>query len=262
MKTSIAVFDERLFEKITTIKQSEISAGDWWTEIINQYEDIEQIKTKLIQKWKDNKFDSSSAYLLENKENADEIKEFMGRVIPLSKERIERKIKTPFFNKLKGIFFFNIIWVKEEFVVYGYDDVEFTKEKEFNCVIYRKIATISNKDSFKIEIHGDKKFEYDYICIHQGLLDKIYEKFHITDKAKKIIVTKEIYKKFSKKDASIVEKYNYLPQLIIHSGRGKPGENEMPQCQPFLQFSALENAIMDCKYSLVELLDMAHYEQG
>ena len=31
----------------------------------------------------------------------------------------------------------------------------------------------------------------------------------------------------------------------------------MPQHQPFIQYSALENAVFDCKMTLVELLDYA-----
>ena len=35
----------------------------------------------------------------------------------------------------------------------------------------------------------------------------------------------------------------------------------MPQKLPFVQYAALDHAVMDCKYSLVELLDYARYEE-
>ena len=53
-----------------------------------------------------------------------------------------------------------------------------------------------------------------------------------------------------------------LPNFIIHSGRSKPSKNDMPQSQPFVQFAAIDSAVKDCKYTLVELLATAHYEKG
>ena len=50
--------------------------------------------------------------------------------------------------------------------------------------------------------------------------------------------------------------------MTIHSGRSKPAEVDMPQRLPFIQYASLEHAVMDCKYSLTELLDMAYYEQS
>ena len=52
----------------------------------------------------------------------------------------------------------------------------------------------------------------------------------------------------------------FVPCMMIHSGRSKPGVNDMPQKLPFLQYAAIEHAVLDCKYSLVELLDYARYE--
>ena len=53
---------------------------------------------------------------------------------------------------------------------------------------------------------------------------------------------------------------DFLEGMIIHSGRSKPNEEDMPQHQPFVQYSAIENAVLDCKYTLVELLDFACFE--
>ncbi len=123
------------------------------------------------------------------------------------------------------------------------------------------------------------KQQYNYISIHQGLLDKIYSRFGIkthneeNDKAK-CEVTKTIFKELMVKENKILLKeivdkknkdntpktYEYLPNFIIHSGRSKPSEEDMPQQQPFVQFSAIEHATKDCKYSLIQVLDYAKYE--
>ena len=34
----------------------------------------------------------------------------------------------------------------------------------------------------------------------------------------------------------------------------------MPQRLPFIQYAAIEHAVLDCKYSLIQLLDSARYE--
>ena len=220
MKTTVAVFDERIFEKITSIKQSD-----------------------------------------------------------LNQDTIVKKERTPYINKLKGVYFFNIIYneikdekenvIKKEFVIYGFDKVNHKIENDeykFENCIYKKIASISEENNqISITPFGFED-KFDYISIHQGLLDKIYDKLEVDTREHKRNITEIIFEKFSNKSIKTVSEkdkdYKFLPQFIIHSGRGKPDKNEMPQKQPFLQFSALENAVMDCKYSLVELLDLAHYERN
>lgn len=117
---------------------------------------------------------------------------------------------------------------------------------------------------------------FDYISIHQGLLDKIYEHFGIKKYSeKKHKVTFRLYEEFIKDpseyltdtykekigNTTVDKKGYFLPKLMVHSGRSKPSFVDMPQPQPFIQYSAIEHATLDCKYSLVELLDFARYEQ-
>ena len=52
-----------------------------------------------------------------------------------------------------------------------------------------------------------------------------------------------------------------MPGIMVHSGRSKPNKKDMPQLMPFIQYAAIEHATLDCKYSLVELLDSARYEE-
>ena len=108
-------------------------------------------------------------------------------------------------------------------------------------------------------------FSFDYVSVHQGLLDKVYEsKDHVSYSSKsvkesnpKLLITKELHSKFVRVSTT---GNDYLPGLTIHSGRSKPNQEDMPQHQPFIQYAAIENAIFDCKYSLVDLLDFACYE--
>ena len=114
---------------------------------------------------------------------------------------------------------------------------------------------------------------FDYITIHQGILDKIYNAFGIKEnteenRKKKHEVTNALHRFFSKPPLSKETKKkhksteSFLPNFIIHSGRSKPNEKDMPQHQPFVQFAAVDHAVKDCKYTLVELLATAHYEKG
>ena len=89
------------------------------------------------------------------------------------------------------------------------------------------------------------------------------------DSKKKILLTAQLYEYFigsvSKTESDIKERIEnkklvFLPGMMIHSGRSRPGEDDMPQRVPFIQYAALEHAVMDCKYSVVELLDHARYE--
>lgn len=109
---------------------------------------------------------------------------------------------------------------------------------------------------------GDKSNIFDYITIHQGVLDKIYTAFGIkNNEVEKHKVTNALHHSFSKQETPTDVKA-FLPNFIIHSGRSKPSKNDMPQSQPFVQFAAIDSAVKDCKYTLVELLATAHYEKG
>ena len=141
-----------------------------------------------------------------------------------------------------------------------------------------EIATFKDEDGeYKITLSAEGKDIFTkgnsrifhYITIHQGILDKIYNVFGIKENEKeKYKVTHALHRFFSKPPLSKEpeEKHKstetFLPNFIIHSGRSKPNEKDMPQHQPFVQFAAIDHAVKDCKYTLVELLATAHYEQS
>ena len=142
------------------------------------------------------------------------------------------------------------------------------------------IMTIEGYKDKDGELDFDVKFNNDtmrnrfnLMTIHQGILDKIYDTFEVKDKPKfKERVTKCLYEKLIK-SPTVIEldeaKYDsveytpyFLPRLVVHSGRSKPGFNDMPQKLPFVQFAAIDHAVSDCKYTLSELLYSAHYENS
>ena len=136
------------------------------------------------------------------------------------------------------------------------------------CTILAELS-YSKANGLNIEFKSGSDYaknKFDYITIHQGLLDKLYEDFGIKgsekEKIEKTRLTTDFYKMFSKeskKDYGNLK--GFLPGLIVHSGRSKPGENDMPQKLPFIQYAALEHSVLDCKYTLVELLDYSRYEE-
>ena len=131
---------------------------------------------------------------------------------------------------------------------------------KFECLCTKKLAEITyNGNELKItESYLDNHF--DYITIHQGLLDKMYEFFGIRDNpSAKIDITTRIFQKWSNQKEGKPYEGGFHPGLVIHSGRSKPTYNDMPQQLPFIQYAALEHAVADCKFTLVELLDFARY---
>ena len=181
-------------------------------------------------------------------------------------------------NHERGIWAFDIRIageVNERVEIVGYNvhignRVGLYNEHKTDAIItIAKISRHSEIGQYDVELCDDKKvFEdgksnvFDYISIHQGVLDKIYTAFGIKDQeVEKYKVTNALHRCFSKQETPMDVK-ELLPNFIIHSGRSKPSKNDMPQSQPFVQFAAIDSAVKDCKYTLVELLATAHYEKG
>lgn len=210
----------------------------------------------------------------------------------------------------KRVWFFNVIYDEEQnlFNVYGLQG----EHKDSNDIYFGKITKVAEiapqkldmgelgiLPSISVKIFDDnyKKFA-DYISIHQGLMDKIYDAFKIKETES---YSEEVQKDFTKvslamktamcsasvriyeafyggeeiddgpKDEfeQLLDQFlngpgyrerRFCPGFFVHSGRSKPSEFDMPQKQPFIQYAAIENAAYDCKYSLVELLKSARYE--
>ena len=158
---------------------------------------------------------------------------------------------------------FEIVGIQFEDGAIQYDTHTF----ECKCVPIGTIIWKEGKEKPEIILYN-YNIKYDFISIHQGLLDKIFESFEKKKNDKDIDIKEEIisqlYDKFSsyRSDEIIHEENNsaFYPGIIIHSGRSKPSNEVMPLRVPFIQYATLEHAIFDCKYTLVELLDNARYE--
>lgn len=178
-------------------------------------------------------------------------------------------------NHERRIYAFDIRNVNEkrvDIVSYNVNIVErvgaYVNQEKDAIITIAKISRHSEIGHYDVELCDDKKvFEtgnsniFDYISIHQGVLDKIYTAFGIKDKeVEKYKVTNALHRCFSKQETP-TDVTEFLPNFIIHSGRSKPSKDDMPQKQPFVQFAAIDHAVKDCKYTLVELLATAHYEK-
>lgn len=294
LKTRVAVFDERIFKIVHNIDERVFltpSASD-----VNAV--IEMIllgdnNNPLYGSTLDKVFAVNKAELLSFMEltsNEDKI--------AFLKRQIRTDYKQSFFSsntqsaayhdKLVDVFTV-IKGAFDDFIVLGCVSCGCTndatvinnEEGKIYHYIFDKVATITKvQNKIVTTINDEYKdiISYDLLSIHQGLLDKIYEGFGIKDYDEganddnKRLVTESIYKGFiTRASTKIIDcKYEsvdketinecFLPGMVIHSGRSKPTRFDMPQHLPFVQYSAIEHAVKDCKFTLVEILDYAKFE--
>ncbi len=255
MKTSIGIFDERIFAKIFKKDEADIRLAQL---------PFDELKKQLRETTIDDKIKKS----IRAAKTEDDLNKAIGR-----DARIILGDYMSIVYEKKGISIFNLLKTKDGLDIYGFDNIIWD-EKEIKCFgKIAKVGEITQKDG-QIIVSNPHNLRFDYLSIHQGLLDKVYEQFDIRhDAFSKHKFTKAFYEAFCndsevllyqdekiKDNNGITQTVYYLPNLRIHSGRSKPSFADMPQHQPFIQYAAIEHAVMDCKYSLVELLDFARYE--
>lgn len=273
MKEQVAVFDERLFTKIFGIEESHLKdEGTFKIDDSNRdlyreryYEEIINSNDEQYSSFVDNNTQEEQDRIL--------LEIFRNETSPTtSKDNVDAQngIK-PIVYKQKGVYVFTLIQdpnpdKQNVFNLYG-----LSKESSITKAICIKIASLSWSQTDGLRFDGKIRCQedqvdgyvnnykqFDRISIHQGLLDKLYEMFGIKDKPQdKERLTRQFHQAFSN---SKNENKNFLPGFCIHSGRSKPSQIDMPQKLPFIQYASIENAVLDCKYSLVELLDFARYE--
>lgn len=136
---------------------------------------------------------------------------------------------------------------------------------------YCQLATLSFEENYNLSFCASDVFSkhYDYFAIHQGILDKLYEPFknaknNNVDKNSnlKLGITRKLFDCFMKVEVikSQDDNNDFLPNFIIHSGRGKCSETDMPQKLPFVSYAQMSHAINDCKYNLIQLFNFVRYE--
>ena len=272
MKERIAIFDERIFAKVYGLEEANLKDNDNLKiddtnrdSLIEQYFEEEDINSKE---------EIDNFYNLEEKVIDEKLKEHFNNMKGTAASISEKDSLTgiiPIVYKQKGIYVFSLIQDPDpkNYDIFNLYGLGINSETSLSCVC-KKIARFtwsnSNRELNINFVTDEYKHLFDRISIHQGLLDKLYEVFRIKDKPEeKEKLTKKFYEDFSSHKDIITyqddnnEKY-FLPGMCIHSGRSKPSGLDMPQEIPFIQYASIEHAVLDCKYSLVELLDFARYE--
>ena len=286
MKEQVAIFDERLFTKIFGLEESHLKdEGTFKIDDSNRDLYRERYYEEII----NNDDVQYSSFVDDNTpEEQDRIlwETFKNETCPTTSKESANALTgfKPIVYKQKNVFVFTLIQdpnpdKQNVFNLYG-----LSKESNISKAICTKIASLSWSQTDGLIFEGEitKKGDnyinnykrFDCMSIHQGLLDKLYEVFGIKDQQKeKERLTRQFHQAFS---TSFVNKIKsddensemivankdlpFLQGLCIHSGRSKPSQIDMPQKLPFIQYASIENAVLDCKYSLVELLDFARYE--
>jgi len=293
MKQKVAIFDERLFSKAFGLEET-----DFVIPKMNDFgKNIDKDKKSILKLFPD-----SDKYI-KQLSTKDELKEFLmdpdcydyNPLTGKDKQIVACKHHLGATYAAKGVYIFSIIRSivrtpdgQKCFNLYGYQANGNNGEAFSQCHKFAEIywnpdvkgLFINPMDGLDDSILHD----FNFISIHQGLLDKMYEAFDIkNDKQAKENLTHDFYLYFSPKTKHPIEKgqndnqetdsrlkeftledstitHYFLPGMSIHSGRSKPAEHDMPQLLPFIPYSAIEHAVLDCKYSLVKLLNTARYE--
>jgi len=264
MKRRIAILDERIFNNEHKVDDKQFFTGD--TALLNFMEKNRIFLQSCplqdaISKVNDELSDILPADCLDDIYYVDSNEELITLIDQFAYKEQNQSADNyrSIYQHERGVDIFTILKTRDGWGIYGC--CKYGIDEDCLCE-YGKIAEISfNGDDFMISTCGESvvnyKSRYEYISIHQGLLDKLYEGFNCkNDYLRKLKLTRCLYEFFGS-GSPIGE---YLPNFIIHSGRSKPTEYDMPQKQPFVQYAAIENGVKDCKYSLVELLDYARYE--
>ena len=265
MNTKVAIFDERLFAYTTGIELSVLQSAhmDWDGILKDKNDDEARSYVK--------SFDNLHSRLIStDRELRVEFRNYDKKsVLTFAKAHYSSYAIIPVIDvssevgHKKKIDLFTLTKAKDGLLIWG---VSFANQRKADVygnveVVGKIVFKINNDKTLPIVIRNDEYgMMYDYISLHQGLLDKVYEAFpkQLVSSEGKLEVTKAIYNKFVNPQE---ESNDYLRGMSIHSGRSKPNEKDMPQHQPFLQYSAIENAFSDCKYTLVEVLDFACFEK-
>ena len=277
---NVAIFDERIFGSFIS-RESKAYEDDLSLEkIINLKRTLKRsdFKNTLLNDYKIPLVESGSIY---DESNENKIHEKLKKYLDIYTYKHDVAQK----NHERRIWAFDIKVSEQEDtsqkekIVYivGYNAridncVGEYNKKDKSEVIIRVASIIYNNENnvCKVKLCDKKRVFasdkgskiFDYITIHQGVLDKIYTAFGIkNDTMAKRKVTNALHHCFSRSQTP-ENSDDFLPNFIIHSGRSKPSEADMPQHQPFVQFAAVDHAVKDCKYTLVELLATAHYEKS
>lgn len=274
LRKKVAIIDERLFKMVHNIDEKLFVSNS--NEMIQTKElknvhleiDFENLKEQISQTIDNDELVES---ILSTK-TIDELSEYVSEVPRniFDNSQVDNSVMgechlTPYYHG-KAIDIYTVVKDAEgKMILVGCVKTEFNVKTNTFCNTFAKLATfMPDQDTgFALKPVSNEYKNlfancYDYISIHQGILDKIYDNLGIKNSdSNKCRLTRCIHQSLMDDKKTIGD---YLPRFIIHSGRAKPSREDMPQLQPFVQYAAIENAVKDCKSMLVELLDFAKYE--
>jgi len=299
MQSRVAVFDERLFQIVHGLDESQMTLGSylvsklsnlcmegkWPNKKLNETQ-LEKlaINELNIQKFSDiDTFVELYSVCLEAPDRRDEAKQLSNRRKMVNflepfcfkyKEHVEGHQHLTAAYAEKGVDVYTIIPLgNRECLIVGSSSYDYKYESNVETgdtpvynFSFEPIAHIwrDEKKAFHIEpLNNYSLKKFKYVSIHQGLIDKMYTEFGIEDKdeASKKALMHTLYNGIMA-GMDIENNDSFMPRLTIHSGRGHITRKDMPNNQPFLQYSAIEHAVLDCKYALVELLDFAKFKKS
>ena len=268
-RAKVAIFDERIFSSFISRKSKARQDGLTLNVVLKKKEELKNIKDFKNYLEKTYNIESSDALKLFTAKGASQIEKILNKYLVTYSCEVAQK------NHERCVWAFDIRVSEadsKEVIIVGYntiigDCVGEYKEHKSDAVVPIAKITYDQANCIVVLCGNEDIFQnknskvFDYITIHQGVLDKIYTAFGIKERAsEKLKVTNALHLCFSKHETP-QNPDTFLPNLIIHSGRSKPSAADMPQKQPFVQFAAVDYAVKDCKYTLVELLATAHYEK-
>lgn len=175
----------------------------------------------------------------------------------------------------KNIHVFNIIKHNQHFLIVDIGNQVigeiFFNNNRLQFKLKSHIEHDNNKPLYESKEESKLIKSHDFVAIHQGLLDKINDQYWNDDVeeyfAKKIEWLKNKGRVYYESPRKQYENENYSAfnevfkahfKQVVHSGRSKP--DNLPQDAVFVQYSSVEYALFDCKYSLTELLYSARIE--
>ena len=270
LKSDVAIFDERLFQIVHGLDESQIVEGSFLaSEMLRQIDFPDWHQNLTRREIRDLAYsigvkddDDLALFInLYSTANHSGLKEFLPRYCFRLKESIIGKNPLTAAYREKRMEIYTIIpTAADACLIVGCSDYEYKTVNPDNPVFsfpFKVVATIRKENG---EYHCSAIKKCHYMTIHQGLIDKMYTEFNIAedDEAEKLKLIHALYNALLD-DSKTAKTEAFLPRLIIHSGRGHITKKDMPMNLPFLQYSAIEHAVLDCKYSLVELLDFARF---
>lgn len=264
LRTEAVVFDERLFSRVSGLKDEDLMSYSGLSRILSDKQTgLEEKKVKVCEFRGYKRMWQKKTIMCH-----DNLKDLAG-ALGINPDITVDADRLMLVYRQKRISLCNVIYNPAEQVFDIFGCVGGRRVGDSYVSVVSRIGSISRSQDMKgidvVLCDGADGFSglAEYISAHQGLMDKIYTKFGLRGSVESMCsVTASLYSAFSMHAASYenVPVERFRRGFFIHSGRSKPSPSDMPQRQPFIQFAAIENAVLDCKYSLIELFKSARYE--